>query len=180
MKQILAILLFLLLPLWATVSAAPIISGISQNEIKIDSKFTGEKILLFGAKNEPGNIIAVVRGPKHNFLLNKKEKSLGIWHNSKQVTFYNTYSFYNLFAAFLGKELNQQNLLDFEIGKHNLNFFKCSFRLVTYSSVIEYHNNNAYLKFYLFDLKIILLLKNELKKFAAALFGNFKLFSFKC
>ena len=122
MKQILAILLFLLLPLWATVSAAPIISGISQNEIKIDSKFTGEKILLFGAKNEPGNIIAVVRGPKHNFLLNKKEKSLGIWHNSKQVTFYNAYSFYNLFAAFLGKELNQQNLLDFEIGKHNLNF----------------------------------------------------------
>ena len=71
MKQILAILLFLFLPL-AKVYSAPIISGISKNEIKIDSKFTGEKILLFGAKNEPGNIIAVVRGPKHNFLLNKK------------------------------------------------------------------------------------------------------------
>jgi len=121
MKQILAILLFLFLPL-AKVYSAPIISGISKNEIKIDSKFTGEKILLFGAKNEPGNIIAVVRGPKHNFLLNKKEKSFGIWHNSKQITFHNAYSFYNLFTAFSGKELNQQNLLDFEIGKHNLNF----------------------------------------------------------
>ncbi len=122
MKQILAILLLLLMPCLAKASSAPIISGISKNEIKIDSKFTGEKILLFGAKNEPGNIIAVVRGPKHNFLLNKKEKSFGIWHNGKQIKFYDTYSFYNLFATFLGKELNQQNLLDFEIGKNNLNF----------------------------------------------------------
>jgi len=122
MKQILIILLLLLLPFWAKASSTPIISGISKNEIKIDSKFVGEKILLFGAKNEPGNIIAVVRGPKHNFLLNKKEKSFGVWHNGAQIKFYEPYSFYHLFAAFLGKELNQQNLLDFEIGKNNLNF----------------------------------------------------------
>ena len=50
------------------------------------------------------------------------------------------HSFYNLFAAFLGKELNQQNLLDFEIGKHNLNF----------KTSEETKNNITYNKF--FDL----------------------------
>ena len=123
MKKIFFItLLLLFLPFLAIASSTPIISGISKNEIKIDSKFNGEKILLFGAKNDSGNIIAVVRGPKHDFLLNKKEKFFGIWHNGTQVKFYDVYSFYNLFSAFLGKELNEQNLIDFEIGKHNLQF----------------------------------------------------------
>jgi uncharacterized protein (TIGR02186 family) len=119
-KTLFIILIFLLLPFLAKASSTPIISGISKNEIKIDSKFNGEKILLFGAKNDSGNIIAVVRGPKHDFLLNKKEKFFGIWHNGNQVKFHDAYSFYNLFSDFLGKELNQQSLVDFEIGKQNL------------------------------------------------------------
>ena len=85
MKQILAILLLLLMPCLAKASSAPIISGISKNEIKIDSKFTGEKILLFGAKGDAGDIIIAVRGPKKKFIITQKEKFFCIWHSGKKV-----------------------------------------------------------------------------------------------
>jgi len=118
-KKIILLLTLLFLPiaLWAN---SPIISGISQNEINIDSNFNGAKVLVFGAKNEAGDIVVVVRGPKKDFRISKKEKFFGIWHNGKQIDFNDTYSFYNLFATFDGKELNKQNLLEFEIGKNNL------------------------------------------------------------
>ena len=54
--------------------ANPIISGISTNEINIDTKFQGAKILLFGAKGDAGNVVVAVRGPKKNFVVTKKQK----------------------------------------------------------------------------------------------------------
>ena len=54
--------------------ANPIISGISSNEINIDTQFNGTKILLFGAKRDAGDIIIAVRGPKKDFIVTKKQK----------------------------------------------------------------------------------------------------------
>ncbi len=67
--------------------ASPIVSGISTNEINIDTKFNGAKILLFGAKEDMGDIVIAIRGPKKNFLVTKKEKFLGIWYNGKRIKF---------------------------------------------------------------------------------------------
>jgi uncharacterized protein (TIGR02186 family) len=107
--------------------ASPIISGISTNEINIDTKFTGAEILLFGAKGDVGNIIIAVRGPKKNFLVTKKERLLGIWHNGERIKFKNSYSFYSLFSNLSDPQNQDPHKLDellaeFEIGQNNLQF----------------------------------------------------------
>lgn len=103
-------------------NANPIISGISTNEIDIDTKFQGAKILLFGAKGDAGNIIIAVRGPKKTFLVTKKEKLLGIWYNGERLKFKDSYSFYSLFSTFNDQDQTDELLNDLELGKSNLNF----------------------------------------------------------
>ena len=105
-----------------TALANPIISGISTNEINIDTKFRGAKILLFGAKGDAGNVIVTVRGPKKNFMVTRKEKLLGIWYNGERIKFKDSHSFYSLFSTFNDQELTDGLLRDLELGKNNLKF----------------------------------------------------------
>jgi uncharacterized protein (TIGR02186 family) len=112
---------FLFLSLFATSSfASPIISGISTNEINIDTKFNGAKILLFGARGDAGDIVISVRGPKKNFVVTKKEKFLGIWYNGKRIKFKESYSFYSLFSTFSNNNETDQLLKNLELGKNNI------------------------------------------------------------
>lgn len=105
--------------------AYPIVSGISDNEINIDSSFDGQQILLFGAKRDAGDIVIAVRGPKKNFLVTKKEKLLGIWYNGERLKFKNTTSFYELFSTTYD-HTNSHELKhlfsSLEIGKNELKF----------------------------------------------------------
>lgn len=103
-------------------NASPIISGISTNEIEIDTKFQGAKILLFGAKGDAGNIIVAVRGPKKNFIVTKKRHLLGIWLNGDRVEFKETTGFYSLFSTFNNRKPNDDLLAKLKLGKHNLDF----------------------------------------------------------
>ena len=105
-----------------TALANPIISGISTNEINIDTNFQGAKILLFGAKGDAGNVIVTVRGPKKNFMVTRKEKLLGIWYNGERIKFKDSHSFYSLFSTFNDQELTDGLLRDLELGKNNLKF----------------------------------------------------------
>ncbi len=102
--------------------SAPIISGISTNEINIDTDFKGTKILLFGAKGDAGDIVIALRGPKKNFMVTRKQSFLGFWYNGKRVEFKNSYSFYSLFSTFSGKHGEDTLLRDLELGKSNLEF----------------------------------------------------------
>ncbi len=102
--------------------ANPVISGISSNEINIDTKFSGQQILLFGAKGDAGNVVIAVRGPKRNFAVTKKQKLLGIWYNGERVKFKDSNSFYALFSTFNGQDLDQNLLSDLEIGGDNIEF----------------------------------------------------------
>jgi uncharacterized protein (TIGR02186 family) len=115
---LIAILFFITTPALAN----PIISGISTNEINIDTDFRGAKILLFGAKGDAGNVIVTVRGPKKNFMDTRKQKLLGIWYNGKRVKFKDSHSFYSLFSTFNDQELTDGLLRDLELGKNNLKF----------------------------------------------------------
>ncbi len=102
--------------------SAPIVSGISTNEINIDTDFKGTKILLFGAKGDAGDIVIAIRGPKKSFFVTKKQSFLGFWYNGKRVKFTDSYSFYSLFSTF-GTSQNDENLLrQLELGKSNLGF----------------------------------------------------------
>ncbi|MBL6665149.1 MAG: TIGR02186 family protein [Rickettsiales bacterium] len=102
--------------------ATPIISGISNNEINIDTNFQGTKILLFGAKGYAGDIVITIRGPKKDFIVTKKQKLLGLWHNGKRVKFEDTYSLYSLFSTFNNIPASDKLLSKLELGKSNLSF----------------------------------------------------------
>lgn len=104
--------------------ARSIISGISTNEIDIDTKFNGTEILLFGAKGEAGNIVVAVRGPKKNFLVTKKERLLGIWYNGERVKFKDSLSYYSLFSTFSDDRTTNQLLSELELGTGNLKFIR--------------------------------------------------------
>ncbi|MDX2083377.1 MAG: TIGR02186 family protein [Rickettsiales bacterium] len=103
-------------------NANPIISGISTNEINIDTNFNGANILLFGAKGDSGNIVIAVRGPKKNFIITKKERFLGIWHNGERAKVKDLYSYYSLFSDFSDNTSSAEILGLLELGKNNINF----------------------------------------------------------
>jgi uncharacterized protein (TIGR02186 family) len=124
-KKLLLLFLFISGAVAVTNSKAnPIISGISTNEINIDTKFQGTRILLFGAKEDAGSIVIAVRGPKKNFLVTRKQKLLGIWYNGERLKFRDSYGFYSFFSTFGDKELFDHNLLlsELELGENNLRF----------------------------------------------------------
>lgn len=102
--------------------ATSLISGISNNEININTDFKGAQILLFGAKNDVGNIVVVVRGPQKNFIVSKKEKVFGIWYNGQRVSFKDSFSFYSLFSTFNRGEMSTNDLIDYELGRNNIKF----------------------------------------------------------
>lgn len=120
MKKIFATLFLLLIP--ALSFARPIISGISTNEINIDTNFNGTKILLFGAKGDAGNIVVAVRGPKKNFIVTKKQRLLGVWYNGQRIKFKDSYSYYSLFSTFDDNRVTNQLLSQLELGTNNLQF----------------------------------------------------------
>lgn len=103
-------------------NASPIISGISTNEINIDTEFRGADILLFGAKGDAGNVVVAVRGPKKNFIVTKKEKFLGIWHNGQRLKIKDSYSYYSLFSTFNDSAVSSDLRSLLELGKNNLKF----------------------------------------------------------
>lgn len=106
--------------------ASPIISGISTNEINIDTKFNGAEILLFGAKDDFGNIVIAVRGPKKNFLITRKEKLFGVWHNGKRVKMKDSYSYYSFFSTSRDTGTSEQLMEELELGKDNIEFISSS------------------------------------------------------
>jgi uncharacterized protein (TIGR02186 family) len=119
MMRILFVTLLLSIFFNSTTFARPIISGISTNEINIDSNFTGQKILLFGAKGDVGDVVIVVRGPKKNYIVNKRAEVLGIWHNQKRVRFDDVYSYYSFFST--SQSIPNDKLLKrLQIGKKNI------------------------------------------------------------
>jgi uncharacterized protein (TIGR02186 family) len=120
--KILQLLVILLIFIPSKSWSAPIISGISTNEINIDTDFRGADILLFGAKDDFGNIVIAVRGPKKNFLITRKEKSFGVWHNGKRVKIKDSYSYYSLFSNLRDSRVSEDLMSELELGEKNISF----------------------------------------------------------
>lgn len=62
----------------------PLIADISQNSIEIRSDFNGAQLLIFGARNVPGDLAIVVRGPEVAATLRRKERIAGMWMHVDQ------------------------------------------------------------------------------------------------
>jgi uncharacterized protein (TIGR02186 family) len=59
--------------------AKPLLSDISPNRIDLHASFRGSDLLVFGARNEPGDILIVVRGPSRDITIREKQRIAGMW-----------------------------------------------------------------------------------------------------
>jgi uncharacterized protein (TIGR02186 family) len=94
--SLISILLTLISILYPPAAAAkPLVADLSQYRIEIDARFTGTRLLLFGARNDIGDIVVVVRGPERDFTVRRKEHVRDIiWMNHRQRHFDGVPAFY--------------------------------------------------------------------------------------
>jgi uncharacterized protein (TIGR02186 family) len=115
-----AIILF---PYAVAASTKPIIADLSLHRIEITSGFQGTRLLLFGARNDSGDIVIVVRGPEFDFTVRRKDRVAGMWMNREQVKFTSLPGYYLIAASRPLEFLKNQPLLqELAIGTGNLPF----------------------------------------------------------
>src|SRR5262249_32327349 len=83
----------------APARADAIVADLSSHLIAITGSFAGTSVVLFGATDGPGDIIATVRGPEPEMRVWRKGKVAGIWVNAESMTFANVPSFYAVAAS---------------------------------------------------------------------------------
>jgi uncharacterized protein (TIGR02186 family) len=121
MKLITLIIAIILTASYA--NARPVIADLSLRKIEIDSGFKGTEVLLFGARNDAGDVVVVIRGPKISYVVRKKERVAGIWVNKKQAVFNNIDGFYVVASSRNLDEIKNDYLLsNLGIGMQNLKF----------------------------------------------------------
>lgn len=90
--------------LFVPASAQNLVSGLSQDSIRITSNYTGTEIVVFGAvegpqentKAAPRDVIVVVRGPDADMTVRRKVRVAGIWINRDAMHFTGLPSYYYL------------------------------------------------------------------------------------
>jgi uncharacterized protein (TIGR02186 family) len=98
-------LFFLLFFCASPALAKPIIADMSEYKISINSDFTGKRLLLFGSRNDAGDVVVVVRGPLRDITIHKKARVGGMWINSRRMRFNDIPYFYAITGTRPMKEL---------------------------------------------------------------------------
>jgi uncharacterized protein (TIGR02186 family) len=96
---LLVVLLFALALVGGRARGDPIVADLTSHLIAIGSGFTGASVVLFGAIEGPGDVIAVVRGPARDMTIWRRGKVAGIWVNAESATFATVPSFYAVAAS---------------------------------------------------------------------------------
>ena len=78
---------FILLVLFSNTVLAEAYFDISENNIKIETNFIGKEVIIFGILNDNQETIMTIKGPEKNALIQKKERILGFWFNTKKITY---------------------------------------------------------------------------------------------
>lgn len=76
-----------------------LVADLSDHLVAITTGFAGAEVLLFGAIEEPGDVVVVVRGPEEQVLMHRKSRLAGIWVNTASITFESVPSFYAVAAT---------------------------------------------------------------------------------
>ncbi len=71
-----------------------LVADLSNHLVAITTGFTGTDVLVFGAKDGPGEIVVVVRGPSVDLAVRRKRRIAGIWVNAESAVFSGVPSFY--------------------------------------------------------------------------------------
>lgn len=78
----------------ARAQGSPLVVDLSDHLVAITTGFAGTEVLLFGAIDEAGDVVVVVRGPNETAVMHRKSRIAGIWANAATMTFEDVPSFY--------------------------------------------------------------------------------------
>ena len=99
----------------------PLVADLSDHLIAITTGFTGAEVLLFGATDGPGDIVALVRGPTGRAVVRRKDRIFGVWINNASADFDEVPNFYAVAASRpLEQLLSPDNAQRYGIGLNNL------------------------------------------------------------
>ena len=78
---------------------SPVVSAaLTQTNVRVNSDFRGDEIVLYGAVfdplSRPSDVVVIVRGPEQPVRIARKSKVLGVWINSRPVVFQGAPGFY--------------------------------------------------------------------------------------
>ena len=108
--------------------AQDLVSGISQDQVLINSSYAGTSIVVFGAvqgaDNTPvtqNDIVVIVRGPNGDMTVRRKARIAGIWINRDQMKIYGMPGYYFIASSrALDKIAPRETLARYQIGLANL------------------------------------------------------------
>jgi uncharacterized protein (TIGR02186 family) len=106
----LAVLAFLSLGT-APARAQALIADLSSHLIAITTGFTGTEVLLFGAVEEAGDVVVIVRGPVGDTAVRRKDRIAGVWVNNARLDFTDVPSYYAVAASKPLAEIGEPALL---------------------------------------------------------------------
>lgn len=69
-------------------------ADLSDHVVAITTGFTGTSLVLFGTRQEPGDVVIVVRGPPSRAVVRRRHHVLGFWINTERAIFDEVPSFY--------------------------------------------------------------------------------------
>ena len=78
---------------------AALVADLSDHLIAITTGFSGADVLLFGATEQAGDIVVIVRGPSAPVLMHRKSRVAGLWINTASMTIENVPGFYAVAAS---------------------------------------------------------------------------------
>ena len=117
----LALTLSLALPRPGTAQQS-LVADISQHLVAITAGFSGTEVLLFGATDEFGDVVVVVRGPSEATTVHRKSRVLGVWANTASMTFERVPSYFGVAASGPLEEIAPEPVLQrHEMGTQYLN-----------------------------------------------------------
>lgn len=93
-------------------AAKSVVADIDRHLIAITTDFSGQDVLIFGAVDQPGDVIMAMWGPQGDVQVHHKERVAGIWVNREAVAFGNVPSFYGIASSRPLYELLAPDVLD--------------------------------------------------------------------
>jgi uncharacterized protein (TIGR02186 family) len=104
-------------------AAQPLVADLSNHLVAVTTGFAGADLLLFGAVEGEGDVVVVVRGPDERATVRRKQRVLGVWVNTEELTIGEAPSFY---AMATSKPLDQlaaeRTLARHQIGIEHVRF----------------------------------------------------------
>jgi uncharacterized protein (TIGR02186 family) len=91
--------------------AAPLVADLSDHLVAITAGFAGADVLMFGAVEESGDVVMIVKGPSERVSMHRKSWIGGIWINTATMTFKEVPSFYAIASSRPLEEIASETLL---------------------------------------------------------------------